>query len=178
MFIDFWGERTFDEFCNSLRISPLVFVNSNNPANLDFTLRMMQYSILKGKLKNLADIEKYASMAFQSITSLERLKLIYPKNPGVERVASMVNSIFDLYEKNHVYQVEDLNYKNQWIDISFYPKDHVDLKFYKFDPVLGNSFEKFVHYYTSCFMGKPVAVKIKESLFKGDAKCTFRLLRH
>lgn len=177
IFINFWGEKTFEEFCHSLRITPLLFVNSNNPANLDFTLRMMQYSILKGKLKGLADIEMYANLAFQGIVGKEKFKHMYPKQPGVEKVASLVSSIFDHYEQNHIYKVEDLSLKDDWIDISFCPKDHVDLKFYKYDPVLGNSFEKFVHFYTANFMGKPVSIKTQQSLFKGDSKCTFRLLR-
>jgi hypothetical protein len=178
IFIGFWGEKTFDDLCRSLRINPYLFVNSNNPANLDFTLRMMQYSILKRKLKSLADIEAYAGLAYQCLTKKERLHYIYSRPPGVDKVAAMLNSIDEHYEQNHVYQVEDLSSKEQWIDISFCPKDHVDLQFYKNDPILGNSYEKYVHYYFARFMGAPVKIITKQSIFKGDKKCTFRLLRH
>lgn len=178
IFIGFWGEKTFEDFCTSLRINPHLFVNCNNPANLDFTLRMMQYSILKRKLKNLSDIESYADLAYRCLNKKERLHYIYARPQGVDKVANMIASIDEHFEKNHIYLVEDLSSKDEWIDISFYPKDHVDLQFYKNDPILGNSYEKYVQYYFSKFMGSPVSIRTKQSIFKGDSKCTFRLLRH
>lgn len=174
IFINYWGEDKFNEFCLSLKINPTIFVNANNPSNLDFTLRMMQYSILKGKIKSLEDIESYANLAYESLAKKDRLHFIYSKPPGVEKVTSFINSIEEQYEKNHHYQVEDLSTQGQWIEISFYPKEHVDLQFYIHDPILGNSYEKYVQFYLARFMDAQT-IQTKQSLFKGDSKCTFRL---
>ncbi|HLW57151.1 MAG TPA: helix-turn-helix transcriptional regulator [Bacteriovoracaceae bacterium] len=176
VFIHYWGEDKFNEFCHSLKINPMIFVNANNPSNLDFTLRMIQYSILKGKIKSLADIESYANLAYDSLSKRERLHFLYSKTPSVEKVANFISNIEDQYEKNHHYQVEDLSIKEQWIEISFWPKEHVDLQFYIHDPILGNSYEKYVQFYLARFMNAK-STQTQQSLFKGDSKCTFRLQR-
>ncbi|MFA7614803.1 MAG: hypothetical protein WCY48_11260, partial [Candidatus Caldatribacteriota bacterium] len=70
----------------------------------------------------------------------------------------------------------DLSIKEQWIEISFWPKEHVDLQFYIHDPILGNSYEKYVQFYLARFMNAK-SIQTQQSLFKGDSKCTFRLQR-
>lgn len=175
VFIHYWGEKVFNDFCESLKIDPLLFINTNNPANLDFTLRMIQYSILKKRISTVEDIKSYSEFAFKSLQGKEKFHFIYNTQPGISKLANLISNIEDQFEKNHLYKIEDINLNQEWIDITFYPEEHVDMNFYKNDPVLGNSYEKYVQYFMACFLGPKASIHIKQSIFKGDEKCTFRL---
>lgn len=175
IFKSLWGEKYFEEFCWANKIDPILFVNENNPADLNLSLRLIQHSILKGKIKKPDDLKVYAFHAYNFEQNFGKYRYLFNHLNGISKLKEILENLCSKYEQNHTYTIEDISYNNKWLEMSFYPNEHANLTLYKNDPILGNSYEIFVHQYFLEILGKKGIIEKKESVFTGDKKCTLRI---
>ncbi len=171
LFEYFYGNEKFNQFCQNEGLDPLYFVDIRNNISIFFSMRVAQYLIQSKKICSYHQIEELG-------------KSIFHLSPGIklslENYLHSQNSISKLYlfvkkayafERNHTYIIEDL--KDDEITISFYPNEHIDLKVYKNDPILGEFFRYWIKGSLLGLSDQSLHVSEKANLYKGDSKTTF-----
>ncbi len=166
-----WGEDIFNQFCKEIKIDPIHFVNINNPINLEFNLRLVQYSRMKGRLKNQKEFDYYSQLFNQDIVH-SHMPRTYDTSQGLERLVKWVDNS-NQYDQNHCYKVEDLCQTTNSITLSYYPKEHVDRNFYLKDHFLGNALTNLIKTCLQGFIGPNVSSKKLECLHNGGEKFVY-----
>ncbi|MBL6991343.1 MAG: helix-turn-helix transcriptional regulator [Bacteriovoracaceae bacterium] len=173
LFKQMWGDEIFEEFCKHEHVDHLLFTNINNPIDFNFTLRMMQYSVLKGKLNSMGQIAQYTKSAASYREGHGENFYKYEQLYGIDKLKEMVNNLNVNYERNQRYTIDHIT--NKSMEISVRPNEHVNMKLYRDDPILGNFFELYLASYFHEFMKAKNLVTIKESIFKGHKRCVFQV---
>lgn len=170
----FFGNDAFNEFCRSEGINPLYFVNTANPINIKFTLRMFQEMIKKGHIGNSHDLTQYVAKFLNSNIHHKGHLDKYNSNLGLERVKSLIENI-ETYERNHKYEVLWHNEKNNSIDIRVSLNDHIDKKIYFESPWLnGFPLKQFIPSYFSTFINQPNELSLISQDDNIRGGCVFR----
>lgn len=136
-FISKLGSKTYDEFCKHRGVDKEYFYNRNNSINMRFIQHIVQYMTLKGVFFKKNAIDNFANYTAKKVNHLHLEEQEYNK-------LLTIPQIIGINEGNHHYEISNENKKNKTVDISYRPKDHVDLNLWKDDNLSGGFMDCFI----------------------------------
>lgn len=166
-----FGEEGFESFCEQEGVNPLYFLNLNNSININFNLKLIQSMILKGNLKNEEDISNYVQRGFNSYGHRFQVEGLF-LGSGIENILRVLNNV-ELFENDHHFSLEDCTKSGKSVTVSFCPKEHVNLKLYRDDPVIKNVIGKMIKGYFKTVAKTPLLATEQASFDKGDRKSIY-----
>ncbi len=140
-FIFLLGEDEFNEFCLDCGVDPLYFFNRQNPVNIEFLQKLMQRLMAKGFVNSIPKIADFAYYSVHQSKSAIRNKL------GGDDIFSnllLIPEYLSKFELNHRYKTEIVNKKDCSVELSFQPREHINLGLWKDDFLIGGFVEEFV----------------------------------
>lgn len=165
------GEMVFEQFCEREKVPPTYFTNLGNALNIRFSLRLFQALIMRGSVKTNEQIQYLARVSLKFKPHLGSHTEELSRHTGLNKLVFWLKHMSEL-EENHIYQLEDTSATQQKVTVSFFPKDHVDLKLYCHDPILGNFAEQWVSAYIEAMAGTPLLVEKISSFHQHQPKST------
>lgn len=173
-FVQCFGQDYFEQFCLNQKIDSLYFFNRGNPINLNFLQKLIQHMIVKKQLGSQEAIYTFAQFIYQQKTILSTLGIEEKMSP-LTRLATSLKSASRL-ERNHKYEIRDINEKKGELTFSFKPEDHVHLPLWKDDAHLGGYLEKWISTIFPLYTGlEDYQVEALESMARNDHLCTYKV---
>lgn len=162
-------KQSFVEFLNASGIDPLACVDLRNSFSIEFTMNIAKELRRRGYLKNAQSIKAAALfvLGHSDIVSLIDIRM-----GGLAALRDFV-LFADNIEKNHAYTLENFAEDGSEATISFKPKEHIDLKRYRNDYLLGDFMRHWVRESLGALVKDEYQVREVENIFEGGNKCTY-----
>ncbi len=160
-----FGVKLYNDFLKSEKVSNYHFVNINNPIDINYSLRIVQYARMRGYLKSQKQVESFSRLTNLLSNAHGEYYEVYEGLSGIVRLKALLDRI-NQYETNNRYRIQEL-LSDKKIIFSVEPREHIDFKIYKDDPFIGSFITDYIKEYAKVFTKSNAFVKILECLHSG-----------